>query len=64
MIIINSLENNVGIIAACIPTLKPLFGPTSSWLRSKYPSKKGAKDSGDDVVHLHEKPKMIDPQWV
>ncbi len=50
-----SLEANVGIIAACIPTLKPLFDPSTrrSWFsRGKLTSDSGYRHNSADRHRL------------
>ncbi|KAL2051657.1 hypothetical protein ABVK25_008071 [Lepraria finkii] len=49
-----TLETNIGIIAAFIPTLKPLYNPALRWRRSKYGwSRKLTEDSERHPAHTH-----------
>ncbi|KAL2041810.1 hypothetical protein N7G274_005594 [Stereocaulon virgatum] len=47
------LEQNVGIIAACIPTLKPLLRKTFHFHWPKGLRRRGGKAADDDEVQLH-----------
>ncbi|KAL2041850.1 hypothetical protein N7G274_005635 [Stereocaulon virgatum] len=62
--IASSLEQNIGIIAACLPTLKPLFGSSIRWSRSrtgtgnKFTNSLGLERQPDeDEFHLHKMPR-------
>ena len=59
-----SLEQNIGIIAACLPTIKPFFNPSIRWSlsksgpRSKLTTTAGAgRHLDEDEFRLHKGPR-------